>query len=101
MYLGYSVLEFTAKYSVESSPEEERTKLISEVAVKCLRFMRRIDVVFQILIYVMVSVTFISVRLKLLLYAKGIVLSVKQACTIFPVCFQIKSNCCTCNIGVT
>ena len=59
MYLGYSVLEFTAKYSVESSPEEERTKLISEVAVKCLRFMRRIDVVFQILIYAMVSVTVI------------------------------------------
>ena len=61
VYLGYAALEFTAHYIITSdrSPQEEKTSYLPSVAIMCKRFLRPIDQVFQITIYVLVSVIYL------------------------------------------
>ena len=61
VYLGYAALEFTAHYIITSdrSPHEEKTSYLPSVAIMCKRFLRPIDQVFQITIYVLVSVIYL------------------------------------------
>ena len=61
VYLGYAALEFTAHYIITSdrSPQEEKTSYLPSVAIMCKRFLRPIDQVFQITIYVLVSLIYL------------------------------------------